>query len=199
MPPQQQRSAHTRARILAAAESAFAQTGYDAAGLDTICVAAGVTKGAFYHHFASKEALFLALLEEWLARLAEEFDQARAAGQAAPEALRALSPALGQVLVAGQGQLPIYLEFWVRALRDEAVRARLLEPYRHFNTFFTDLIAAGVADGAFISLDADLAGRVLVSLAVGLVVQGLMEPTGADWSAVGQAGLAWLLAAWQMR
>lgn len=199
MHSQQQRSAHTRARILAAAESAFALTGYDATSLDAICTAAGVTKGAFYYHFASKEGLFLALLEEWLARLAGQFEQTRATGQTAPEALRALSPILGQVLTAGQGQLPIYLEFWVRALRDEAVRARLLEPYRHFNTFFADLIAAGTADGVFMSLDADLAGRVLVSFAIGLMVQGLMDSTGADWEAVGQAGLAWLLVAWQMR
>ncbi len=62
----QQRGEATRARILEAALDQFAAHGYEAASVDEICARAGVSKGAFYHHFESKQALFLALLNDWL-------------------------------------------------------------------------------------------------------------------------------------
>ena len=60
----QQRSEETRARILAAALDRFARYGYDATGVAEICRAAGVSKGAFYHHFPSKQAAFLESVEK---------------------------------------------------------------------------------------------------------------------------------------
>jgi AcrR family transcriptional regulator len=51
-----------RALILEAAGRLFGEHGYDAARLDDVAVAAGVTKPILYRHFADKEALYLALL-----------------------------------------------------------------------------------------------------------------------------------------
>jgi AcrR family transcriptional regulator len=53
----------TRRAVLDAARAAFGARGYAQASVDEIAAAAGVTKGAVYHHFESKEALFLAALE----------------------------------------------------------------------------------------------------------------------------------------
>ena len=70
----QRRGERTRSRILQAAEDCFAQRGYDAASVAEICRSAGVSKGAFYHHFPSKQALFLELLDRWLAELDAQLD-----------------------------------------------------------------------------------------------------------------------------
>jgi TetR/AcrR family transcriptional repressor of nem operon len=56
----------TRNRILAAATKLFYLHGYNATGLDKILKEAGVTKGNFYYHFKSKEALALASLDSQL-------------------------------------------------------------------------------------------------------------------------------------
>lgn len=48
----------TRRAILASAEELFSQRGYEATGTGEICETARVTKGALYHHFADKRALF---------------------------------------------------------------------------------------------------------------------------------------------
>ncbi len=54
----------TRARLLAAAAHEFARTGLERANVDAISLAAGYAKGTIYNYFPSKEALFLAVVEE---------------------------------------------------------------------------------------------------------------------------------------
>ena len=54
----------TRQALLDAARAAFGSQGYAATSLDEIVAAAGVTKGALYHHFADKEGLFRAVFEQ---------------------------------------------------------------------------------------------------------------------------------------
>lgn len=56
--------ARTRARLLAAAEALFAESGYHRVTIDAIVERAGFTRGAFYANFADKADLFLTLLEE---------------------------------------------------------------------------------------------------------------------------------------
>ncbi len=55
-----------RTRLLEAARTLIRQKGFAATSVDDLCQAAGVTKGAFFHHFDSKEALGVAAAEFWL-------------------------------------------------------------------------------------------------------------------------------------
>jgi TetR/AcrR family transcriptional regulator, transcriptional repressor for nem operon len=57
----------TRERLLQAAFREVYKSGFQSAGLDAILTQAGVTKGALYHHFGSKEALGYAIVEEIIA------------------------------------------------------------------------------------------------------------------------------------
>ena len=54
-----------RDRLIAAGTDAFRQNGFDATSVDEICSAAGVSKGAFFHHFESKASLAHACLLAW--------------------------------------------------------------------------------------------------------------------------------------
>lgn len=54
-----------RARLIAAARDLVRRKGFSATSVDDLCTAAGVTKGAFFHHFASKDDLGVALIENW--------------------------------------------------------------------------------------------------------------------------------------
>ena len=66
-----EQAAQTRSKLVATARRLFAERGYFSTGTTEIVVAAGVgTRGALYHHFEDKEALFAAVLEELEADLA---------------------------------------------------------------------------------------------------------------------------------
>ena len=60
---QTERSAATRGALVAAARRLWSERGYADVGTPEIAAAAGVTRGAMYHQFADKAALFLAVME----------------------------------------------------------------------------------------------------------------------------------------
>lgn len=60
---------NAREMLLDAGTELFRRTGYVATTVDEICTAAGVTKGAFFHHFPSKEALAGECLRRWPERM----------------------------------------------------------------------------------------------------------------------------------
>lgn len=65
-PPKQVPAAGSaRERLIAAAIATVRYKGFSATSVDEICQAAGVTKGAFFHHFASKEALAVEAAGAW--------------------------------------------------------------------------------------------------------------------------------------
>src|ERR687894_2211734 len=79
---QAERSAATRAALVAAARRLFAERGYAAVGTPEVVAAAGVTRGALYHQFEGKADLFLAVYEAVEQELTERIGQQVAAAGA---------------------------------------------------------------------------------------------------------------------
>ena len=66
----------TRIKLLEAARDVIRARGYTATTVDDICAAAGVTKGSFFHHYASKEELGVAAIEQFGVMASEVFGNA---------------------------------------------------------------------------------------------------------------------------
>lgn len=118
-----------RQAVLDAARQQFEQHGFHGASLDGIAEAADFSKGAVYSRFASKDDLFLAVLEDHIERRAlataaqlDELDHATE-----PAALAQISIRASVATVAWQAAL---MEFRAHAWRDPAVNARYRELHR---------------------------------------------------------------------
>lgn len=85
---QAERSAATQAALLSAARSLFAEKGFAATNREEIAERAGVTRGALYHHFGSKELLFRAAVEQLEQEIGEQVMVAAAKSNDAAEQLR---------------------------------------------------------------------------------------------------------------
>jgi AcrR family transcriptional regulator len=175
----QARSEETRQHILEAALRRFANHGYNAASVDQICTDAGVSKGAFYHHFPSKQAVFLALLEGWLTAVDAALETARQ--PTVPATLLAMAEMLPEILTTANGDLPMFLEFWLQASRDETIWAATIAPYQRYQGYFAALVEQGLAEGSLKPVDAQAAAQMIVSLAVGTFLQALLAPESTDW------------------
>jgi AcrR family transcriptional regulator len=73
------RKAATRSALLVAARALFVEKGYAETATPDVVTAAGVTRGALYHHFADKLALFEAVIEAEAAAVAAEIEAATTA------------------------------------------------------------------------------------------------------------------------
>ncbi len=185
----QQRGLETRAQILQAAALCFAEQGYDATGVAEICRRAGVSKGALYHHFPTKQAIFLEILNDWLAQLDAQIEAVCTAADSAPEALLGMVTLLETVFSIASGRLPMFLQFWTKASHDPVIWGATISHYRRYQARFAALIAGGVAEGSLRPTPPMETAQVLVSMAVGVLLQGVLDPQGAAWAEVARSGM----------
>ncbi len=180
----QARSEETRTRIEQTAMRLFAEKGYDSTGVAEICATAVVSKGAFYHHFPSKQELFLGMLGQWLQGVDAGLQGSARGAATVPEALLSMAAEMREVFAAADGRVQIFLEFWDQARHDPAIWKVFVAPFRRYQEFFAGIVRRGVEEGSFRELDPQAAGLALVALAVGVVVQGVLEPDAAAWDVV---------------
>ncbi len=192
---QQVRAEETRSRILNAARLCFSRYGYDAASVADICTEAKITKGAFYYHFDSKQGLFLELLNAWLAQFDTQLLQDRGESHTVSDDLIEMAGSTRIIFKESAGYLPMFLEFWLHSIRDPVIWQKVIEPYRRYMELFSRLIEEGRSDGSIQTEDSLLAVRAILALAIGMILQGLMDPQGADWGIETQESVRLLLKA----
>jgi AcrR family transcriptional regulator len=186
----QTRSERTRSQLLQAGERLFAQHGYEGTTVARICQRAEVSKGAFYHHFPSKHSLFLQLLEDWLGQIDVRLRRAQEEAEGVPSALLEMAQRAEIIFTEARGRLPMFLEFLVQAHRDPAVWEATVAPYRRYQTYFAALFEEGLSQGSIQQVNPHVAARALVALAVGLLLQSVLEPEAEDWGTVTRESMA---------
>lgn len=124
----QVRTEQTQTKILDAAEAVFSEQGFDQTQLEEVAARAGFTRGAIYAHYASKEDLFLALMEH---RVLTKFIAVRQIIEAEPVVSK--RPGIFREWIATQAADQTWgtlmLEFKLYALRRPESREKLLHMY----------------------------------------------------------------------
>jgi AcrR family transcriptional regulator len=161
----------TRDKILQAALEVFAEKGYHRALVDDIVRASRTSKGAVYHHFPNKEALFLALVDEFSARLAE----------AVAAAIADAHGALGKVQAALTAGLETFARHrdLARILLLESVslgpayQSKRLEAHERFASLIQAYLDDAVAEGSIPPLHTRVATLAWLGAVNEVVIQWL--------------------------
>jgi AcrR family transcriptional regulator len=131
----------TRAALLRSASRLICELGMHGASIDRIATDAGYTKGAFYAHFASKEDLFLTMLDEHFATELARLDAVlRGTGDPAAEARAAADDFLEHIDSDPQWRR-LYQEFCTHAARNEAFRIELAARQRDLRARMASVFA----------------------------------------------------------
>ena len=168
-----------RQRLLDAALEVFASRGFERATLDQVAEAAGLTKGAIYSNFAGKDDLFFAVMSEQALRRAEAVRTALAArpDQDGQQAARSIGRLLTEAFTQEREWQLVFLDFWGRAVRDEAVLAQFLAHRRTLRAAIGESIQQAWERSPNTSgFTADEVVTLALALSNGLAIEDYIDP-----------------------
>jgi AcrR family transcriptional regulator len=169
MSPRPDVSEERKAQIIQAAISVFTRRGFHEARMDDVVKETGLSKGALYWYFKSKEELIIAILDRIFG---VEFQRLELQSDADLPAHQCLTDFL-EVFIADIHNMrrvtPIIYEFYALAFRNKTVRAVMQRYLRRFVTLVEPIIQRGVDHGEFRPVDARRA-----TLAFGAQLEGTL-------------------------
>jgi AcrR family transcriptional regulator len=186
-PPAAEPGPPAREVLLKAAASAFARHGYAGASVDRIAAAAGLSKGTFYWHFESKEALFLALVEERIDAPARALMEVTRTAPAETATAPVVSRGLADLFTGQRELLVLVQEYWAAAVRSAGVRRR----YRRRHAALVDALAGALrarheATGVPLTLPSESLAPAFVALAHGLAMEAAIDPDAVEADLFGE-------------
>jgi TetR/AcrR family transcriptional repressor of uid operon len=171
-----------RDQIIAAAAECFARAGYHATTMADIAAAAGVSKGTPYLYFPGKQALFIALHEEWDCGLAARVGAAvgglsEPARRSPRDVLAAVASAVAAHVLENPRTCRVLMEATTLAAYEPAIAARVQAASAARLDQLTGLFQAGVATGQWpAGTDPVLRARLFLAGVHGLMSQWHTAP-----------------------
>ena len=174
-------SEERRGQILDAAMQVFARLGFHSARMDDIATEAGLSKGALYLYYKSKDAIIAAILRFFFASAMKSLRTL----QQSEGPVRAQILSYAQVLARESEAMarlsPIAYEFYAVAGRQKSVLQLLREYLAEFCDALATLIQRGIDQGEFRPVDPRETAYTLCALVEGLNLLLLVEPRYENW------------------
>jgi AcrR family transcriptional regulator len=190
----QGRRERTRADLVAAAREVFLRSGFHGSSLEEISERAGYTKGAVYSNFASKDELFLAVYDAHAAGRQRAYAQAVVGAATLEEGLRAMSWEMTGGAYADPRWVPVLIEFWTHASRQEALRRQVSERHeRNLDAVAALLQALAECHGASFRLPVREVARGHAAQRNGMELERLLDPGAADPHAMEEMTVGFIL------
>jgi AcrR family transcriptional regulator len=173
----EQSKANTRERLLAAARSSFAESGFHGASVEEIATRAGFSTGALYSNFGGKEDLFLVLMEREIEEHSREIAEAVAKRPSVSERATGGARRWMMMIEREPELLLLFMEFWAYGVREPAVRPKVAERFAQVRRLLTRLIEDGVREFDLeLALPAEQLAIAVDALADGIARQRLADP-----------------------
>lgn len=166
-----------RQAILDQARQLFFARGYHGVSVRDIVQACGLSNAALYHHFGSKDHLFVEVFEGHLAQIMQQLREAAMAEGSCRDRLFSMAEAYGRIMLESQSEL--------QALRrdlmacDPGERQRLLfDAQWQVPSLFATVIEEGIAAGEIQAVDAHRVSMLLMGMVFSLAVRRGSEAAG---------------------
>ncbi len=172
-----------RDRILDAAEALYMRTSFGETSMNDIVSESGLSKGAIYNHFKSKEELIVAIYERFMERTLKQLETMLEAESTTSRKLELI----GDVAFVATADRPrafqaMNVEFMVAASRMEALASRMEARYNETVGLLRDTIQEGINSGEFRDdIDAGDVAAILFAAADGMTFQFATSGVSFDW------------------
>jgi AcrR family transcriptional regulator len=191
-----EKRAANRARLLEAAVRVFADSGYHGASVEDIAEQSGLSNGALYYNFTSKEKLFLALMDERMQARICQIEEGFADLEADPDATEAQvrrATARDPRSLRDRQEWTLLFEFLAHATREPRFgrdfRGRVRKMRKVLARVVDDRAAA---EGAQMRIPAEHTAIAIQALGWGLAAQRLADPAGVPDDLLGTLLIALL-------
>jgi AcrR family transcriptional regulator len=172
-----EKQAATRRLLMKAAAKVCAKRGLQQTSIDEVAEEAGYTKGAFYSNFASKEELFLAMLDERFEQRVRDIDAAIASTDDPEVAARRAGDDFQRFLAADPEWQRLFFEFAAHAARNPEFREELVTRYRTLRSRIAELLRKRAQElGVEPPIPFDQIALMLFAMGNGFALERLLEP-----------------------
>jgi AcrR family transcriptional regulator len=171
-----------------AASSVFARHGYERATLSDVAAAAGLTKGAVYSSFASKEELLFELMKERIAQRLALVEEATHSTENLTDLTADIGSSLLDLLTTQRDWQLLFIEFWSQAVRNPQLRAEFAEHRQRTRELVGRIIELVATDaGAELPMPPEDLAVIVLGLANGVALEQIADPDTVDPDTVTQA------------
>jgi len=172
-----ERSAQTRAELMASGRRLFLRRGFHAASLELVAEEAGFTIGAVYSRFGSKADLFLAILDEHIDQIVADVATVASLDQPLGVHAELLAGRRMALLDREREWFPLVVEFWSHAARDQRLRREFGARHERLVGAYAGLIEADYARlGLPLPLAPEVLARAVVAMGNGIALERLADP-----------------------
>lgn len=183
MSPRPDVSEERKSQILDAAISVFARLGFHQARMDDIAQEAGLSKGALYLYYKSKDTIIAAILKYIFTqemKVLHSFVATEQQGSVRAQ-LEQLTQQLAEAMHWMSKLMPIAFEFYAIAGRQKEVHQFLKEYFREYSADIAHLIQRGIDRGEFRAVNAQATAITLTALYEGLALLFFVDPQAVQW------------------
>src|SRR5215469_5986081 len=189
MSPRPDVSEERRTQILEAAMAVFARQGFDKARMDDIAQEVGLSKGALYLYYKSKDAIISAILQFFFSQAMKKlqgFLESEEQPSVSEQLLR-----LNQYYIAEMkwmvSLLPLSFEFYAVAARQKTVRQFFKRYFKDYREVLAALVQRGIDRGEFRPVLAESVAIAITALYEGLTLLWMVDPDATQWEQNGES------------
>ena len=167
-------------KILRAAYTVFVEKGYSDTTMDDIVKKSKMSKGAIYHYYNSKKALFLSLIDHWETYSFPDFYTKSEVTLTASETLLNLSDVVLDVFKKKKHVFLAEVEFWSLANKDREINEKSRTLYNKLLYLFELILKKGIREKEFRKLNSKIVSMTILTTLQGINWFCLFEDSDID-------------------